>query len=366
MFVRINENLYHVAFELERRPESRAITHCKIFLLTDASGPTLVGRGQTLLGKKDVFNFVTGCKFALRRALVDSCLQKPARTLFWKEFNRCHRRTCREAFGNVGGTFTVPRCVELYSFQRRAEKMMSMSSPSGRGTASMYAHLRHEYHDDPHDGGTVENQVFIRKLHGLGWRSRAEKNEQPGEAIFPENDYSKLEHRVLRQAESRCHRVRQQKITIINSMTPAAILQTLKTNSDRVKELIKTDKIKKVFTNDESVKGWAVSDDRLTARMQSLSLNAAKQAEAIDVKLLRRPGITKVHDEYIVDPDKFVPAFKAGDVVTYIGAKARVYRVDGPLVTITCGERVQDVFDHELETRPHWLRRVWRAVAKKI
>ena len=177
MFVQTNENRYHVAFELDRRrPRARAVTRCKIFLLTDASGPTLVSQGETLQGKEDEFNAVTGCRFALKRALANYGFQKSTRTLFWKEFNRRFRRdvvTCREAFAGVGGTFSGTRLMDfdkrfgkefedearrvhgyggLYSFQERAmKKMIAMSNPTGRGAKDFYARSRHEYAD----GGTV-------------------------------------------------------------------------------------------------------------------------------------------------------------------------------------------------------------------
>lgn len=208
MYVQTDKNKYHVGFKLDRETGSRAITRCKIFLLEPDNSPTLVGRGRTLQGKKDVFNSVTGCTYALKRALEDSCLQRPARILFWKEFNRCHRRdivTCRKAFANIGSNFSealhklinVSKAFEddarrvcahrivskgsgldwcakhrvdctpkvqcgvtsaestpgyggLHSFQKRAmKKMLALGNPTGRGQKSLYAHYRHEYHDNP-------------------------------------------------------------------------------------------------------------------------------------------------------------------------------------------------------------------------
>ncbi len=457
MFVRTSENKYYVGFEQDRR-RPRATTSCKIFLMTDASGPTLVGRGQTLQGKKDVFNCVAGCRYALKRALADANFTKSTRELFWKVFHFCHRTrnlvTCREAFANIKAHGGFPRklvdsskafkdearricahrlvtkgsgldwCTKhraecstetecdvtsestptaalggLYSYQKRAMKrLISMSSPSGHGPVAFYEHhdgvtattplwakpyspktldhLKHEYHDDPYKGHAHGGVVGeFRKMYGLGWkkiinsngetiwpRSKAQKNEQyrrfygmadTEEFTGYEADYSKLERRVLRQ--------QQQKVVIVNSPS-SEILKQIFANKDRIKDIIldANERKKKMSW----LRGtWPVADDRLTARMLSMSLKLTKK---IDAKLLKRPGITKVLDDYIIDTDKFVPAFKVGEVVTYKGGRARVYWVDGPLVTLHVNSdgKSYEVFDHELEIRVHWLRRVGRALAR--
>lgn len=367
MFVQTKENRYHVAFELDRS-QPRAITVCKIFLLTDwtNSDSTLVGSGKTRQGKTDAFNSITGCKFALRRALTDYGFQKSTRTKFWKEFNRCHHSPVGVVCSDTGRPHKlIDACKSLYGYGG-LHSFRQRKLPSHLTTKNVYAQHRHEY-----------NEVIIP-------RSRAEKNQQlyeiynggtVGKKVFSSEDkpfnniygdYSKLEHRILRQAEGRRRRAGQQdKVVIVNTINARS------SHGERLKELIMGEggvKIKNILSDDEKRRRWlrrvwAVSDDRLGARMMSMSLNAAKLAQVTDVKLLSRAGITKVHDEYIVDPDKFVPAFKAGEVVTYKGDKARVYRTDGPLVTITCGQKVHEVFDHELKKWTHWLRRLWKRVA---
>lgn len=211
MFIHTDENLYHVAFELERRRGARAITCCKIFLVTTSSGPTLVGRGRTVQGKKDVFNSVTGCRFALKRALADANFTKSVRTLFWKEFGRCHRRViCRAAFTNVGGTFSG----KVYEDEaRRGERAVKkMLNPTGHGP---YAHRRHEYHD---------GEMLLPKVN-VKW-SKAEKDEQLRRMYSGDVDYSSLERRILRQ------------IKIINAVTPSDYLKQLLANEQTIRDII--------------------------------------------------------------------------------------------------------------------------------
>lgn len=401
MNVEIKEAIrrYHVSFEQNRskkftngRPQT--VTTCKIWLL-GGKQPQLIGEGVTTLGRKDKSDSLVACRIALTRALGDAKLGRYANSLFWQEFQLRHRHP---KFTNIGGTFSgLPRklidagnafnaearlscghrlkakgsgtdwCTEhgyectpsapcstlrpvhgyggLYSHQRRAmKKMMAMSNPIGRGPAAFYAHRRHEYSDK-----NVGN--IIASYHDM--------------PVKPRNKSEELRKMYSPQAEGRCHRVGQpvHNITITNTVAPA----------DQLKKLLHGDAARKQILDilgdnarrQKWLQGvWAVADERLTAKMLAMSLNANELFKKIDAELLSRPGITKVHDEYIIDADKFVPAFKTSEIVTYMGDKARVFSVHGPLVIIHSDGVTYDVFDHELEKRPHWLRRAGRAVAK--
>ena len=440
MNVRTEQNNYHVGFELDRSGP-RAITRCKIFLLTGVSRPTLVSSGETLQGKKDVFNSVTGCRFALKRALANYGFQKSTRKLFWKEFRRSVHRlgmvTCREAFANVGGAgsgfpkklIDVSKAFEnearrvcgyrivapggldwctkhrvdcatnvkcsvsaestpgyggLYSFQRRAmKKMLALGNPTGRGPAAFYMQRRHEYHDVNNGPRTYE----IRKLYGLGWkkimgpfnetlwpRSEVEKMRQLAAMYNGFGDYSRLERRVLRQAEDRCHRAGDpvpHEIKIINTMSHADVLAELTGKTKIVRDILKQfDENRK---RRQWLRGiWQVADERLTARMLSLSLSVPDEFKRVDAELLRRPGITKVCAEYIIDPKEFVSEFKIGEVVTSGNNVVQITKIDGVELTVQIILRVfgytvkfgptWTVMDWEVKKKMHWLRRAGRAL----
>lgn len=330
MFVKTSENSYYVGFELDRS-KPQAVTYCKILLLIANEPPILVGSGKALQSKTDVFNSVTGCTFALKRALADYGFQNSTKILFWKEFNRCYRRqniaTCRKTSSDEcqhrimakgGGTdwckqysdycrspktkTTVPGYGGLYTFrQEQAAKAEAARAKAG-GTVKPKKRTRAE-----------KNRIF-RELYGFGQRHRI-------------GDVAPVEYLIINNS----------------TVSHGERLQQLLTDEARLKNILTGKKF----------------DANLTARM---STTVAEAANAVAAKLLKRPGITRILDDYIVDPDKFEPAFTAGEVVTYKGDKARVYRVDGPLVSITCDNGVHKVFDHELEPRVHWLRRAGRAV----
>jgi hypothetical protein len=64
---------------------TRTVTTCKIFLLTEASGQTLVGKGVTTLRLRP---HLLTCKMALTLALDDAKLGEAANAEFWREFHK--------------------------------------------------------------------------------------------------------------------------------------------------------------------------------------------------------------------------------------------------------------------------------------
>lgn len=99
MLIELTESVrrYHVGFKQDKskkfpngRPQT--VTTCKIFLLTPASGATLVGRGVTTLGRKDKDDFMVASKIALTRALDDAKLGKHANTLIWQKYQLRQKR----------------------------------------------------------------------------------------------------------------------------------------------------------------------------------------------------------------------------------------------------------------------------------
>ena len=128
MLVTVKEDVrrYYVGFEIDHsvkfkkgpnkgRPQT--VTACKIFLLTEASGQTLVASGVTVLGSKDKPDVMEGLKFALSRALTKAKLGRYVNALIWQEFQLTHRRidtikpSCAEAFSNVANFGGIPAGV---------------------------------------------------------------------------------------------------------------------------------------------------------------------------------------------------------------------------------------------------------------
>ena len=363
MFVKINEAVreYHVAFEQDRskrfekgpnkgRPQT--VTDCKIWLLP---GPTLVGKGDTVLGCKDKADSVEACKHALSRALADAKLGKEANTLFWEEFHKRHRRvTCQHkvvAKGN-GTDWCTERSREcrqercggpvhgyggLYSHQRRA--MMA----TGHVPSASYIYRRHEFRD-------VETVLP---------RTEAEKREQ----------YRKLYGGDGTHPVRTGLRRRHNNITVVNT---DQLKDLLHNNSKRVRDILEDGKKKQWMRGT-----WAVADERLTARMKAMSQIAAEEFARVDAELVSRPGITKVGNEYIVAVN-FVPRFEAGDIVMCENRTAKVLEVNGVIlkiqpVILAFGLHAakfggtKTVMDWEVKPVTHWplLRRVWKRVRSK-
>lgn len=327
---------YHVGFQQDKskkfrngpnRGRPQTVTACKIFLLTKASGPTLVGRGVTTLGSKDKADSLVAFRIALTRALDDAKLGKAANGLFWQEFQLRHRRlpdsaaaVCQHkvvAKGNAHDwctkykthcSFDLP-CggvhgyggLHSFQLQRRAvKKMIALGNPvsgSSDHFRNFFAYRRHEYSD----GG---------KLYGLGWhrtiddagetirpRSAATKLEQYrrmygfGRTIMDpmKADYAEVEHRIAtatkQQAEDRVG----QQIKIINTISHADALKTLHSDATRIKDILTDNKKRRQWL--EGV--WAIADDNLTARMLVMSLNAGEEFKRLDTELLKRPGLRK-------------------------------------------------------------------------
>jgi len=310
MFVKIKEAVrrYHVSFEQDKskkfangRPQT--VTTCKIWLLTEGQ-PQFIGGDYTTLGRKDKEDSLEGFKYALTRALDHAKLGKHVNTLIWQEFHLRHKRldtvTCREAFSYDAKAVRV--CTDF----------------PVHGYIGLHSHQRRT---------AAEKLEQYRRIYG--WRPA--KNRM--------------------QAEERCHR-HGDNITIVNNLSHA----------DQLKEILHSrDKIKDIIQDSRATRAWQggvwVHDD-LTARM---SLLAAEEFVKADAELLKRYGVTKIGDAYCIAATKFVPAFKAGDVVTHKGDSAKVVSVDGVLLTIQLllgAGKV--VMDWEVEkVTPHWLRRVW-------
>jgi hypothetical protein len=84
---------------------------------------------------------------------------------------------------------------------------------------------------------------------------------------------------------------------------------------------------------------WDIADDKLTAEMQGMKL--VTEFATVEAELLKRPGVTKFHDEYIIEPDVFKSEFKVGDVVTSDRfGMGTVTKVEGVFLTVQPGMRV--------------------------
>jgi hypothetical protein len=100
---------------------------------------------------------------------------------------------------------------------------------------------------------------------------------------------------------------------------------------------------------------WKVADERLGAKMLAMSLHAEEEFKKLQAALAKRPGVTRVIDEYIIDPKTFKSQFEIGEVVTWRGKSAKVVKIDNLCVTVQplvgCN---QTVFEWALEKRVGW------------
>lgn len=85
-------------------------------------------------------------------------------------------------------------------------------------------------------------------------------------------------------------------------------------------------------------------------------------ADADYMALEKRAGVTKVHDDFLVDLEKWVDLYEVGELVRHKGKLARVMKVTGPLVTLKYRARTYTVMDWEIEkTGPiNWIKKMWR------
>lgn len=367
---------YHVSFEQNRskkfkkgpnkgRPQT--VTECNIFLLTDPE-PTLVNKGVTVLGPKDDDDSYIGCKEAFTRALETTYFNKRETTMFWEEFRKQHLGN-----GHCGSHEKLVEAAEelnnkpvhgyggSHSFHMR--RILTVGNPNGNDQCHK------------HDGGPVYPSVY-----GLGWTRLLPKRTKDKQLAAMYNGYGQKyrygygcygraesvsqdfvawnePHETIipkAEAKGRCRRVGQN-VTIINTTDPAD-----NDGDKRIREIISG-----ANSDEEQRIREIISDDRLSGRMLAMSLASAEQARKVDEQLLKRPGIAKVNDLYMINFKKFVPIYEVGETVTYMNGKAKVLALHGPMVTLRrFGNTYSDVFDHELKKRPSWLRRAWSWVSR--
>lgn len=332
--IKERERKYYIGFEVDnskvftKGPHTgglRTVTTCKICLVTEAeaSGLTLVGRGTTTLGPRDRPNSLIGCKIALSRALDSSGLGKFDRAAFWQEFRARHgslsvgdRRfnTKLNAVHGYGSRYTWQRLWND-SWQHRAvaevrKATQSCQDEQTRAKERLFGHIY---------GKTIKNPTT--------W------------------DYAELERRIAAgQAESRVGEPVPHEIKSINTVNYAEAL-------DKVR-------IKKIVGDEERKRHglWAVSNTALAGH------NEFKRVHA---ELMSRPGVKRVGDEYIIDPDVFEPRFRVGQVLRYEGKVVRVTDVDGPVLTLAGRKTAMD-WEVELLVQPSLAVRVLRWLCDRI
>jgi hypothetical protein len=183
------------------------------------------------------------------------------------------------------------------------------------------------------------------------------------------------------QPEDRCHRVKNehQNVTIINvSSLDETMKRLLEDKSEVIKNIISEGsddaKRRKIRGWLEGV--WEMSDDNLSARMLSMSLHAEDEHKLLQAALELRHGITRFQDEYMVDADKFVPAFEVGEIVTHDGVTCKVLSVQNlflrlqPVLRAFGKDMVKNgksltAFEWEVEKKESWIKRAetWVRVA---
>jgi hypothetical protein len=357
-------------------------------LLTTASGPTLIGRGQTLQGKTDKFNASTGTKFAFTRALKDAFPnpgQEGTRSMFRVQYLLTHKTSEQLPDTPQFLGYSTQEKNGLYPWQRRV--IAAISNPSGGSShfRDMYLHRRHEYGQ----GGPVGKDIGL-----------SPKFDAAHEIVWPVIDYRAAELRVFAamakekaqreknerlrklytpraQVEDRCHRVGDPNVTIINVASLDETMKRLLSNKNAIAKAIlnkEDDKRQKLRGWLEGV--WEMSDDNLSARMLSMSLHAEDEHKKLQAALELRHGITRFQDEYMVDSDKFVPAFEVGEIVTHEGVTCKVLSVQNMFLRLQPVLRAfgKDIvkngksltaFEWEVEKKESWIKRAetWVRVA---
>jgi hypothetical protein len=415
MFVEINERIrrYHVSFgqtshgiflKGPNKGRTRTVTTCEIWRIPYEIGRAkyIVGKGVTTLGKTDS---LFACKLALTRALDDAKLGKETNAAFWKEFHEKHQPTCCEAFSNVGGIYdgraTIPTKRETCPHRSKArgnahdwcvEHKTHCSASTGCGRFNNASNPLPSLHG--YGGFHSFQKKALERLRGGRSAYYVHRRSHAGESFIPRDKFKALfspdspeqEHRRMkdaiyrdmygyrapayRQAESRCHRVGDRHTPVIVNVTNPVggsdwVKKVFEDNKDRITEIIGGG------MNERRRKWlhglWDVSDEKLTARMHGMELIAADEFARVEKELLSRPGVSKVHNEYIIDSEEFVPKYKVGRVLRHDGQPVRVVDVAGCSVEIQplVGNN-RTVMDWELELlyQPHWIVRAYQWVKK--
>jgi len=92
---------------------------------------------------------------------------------------------------------------------------------------------------------------------------------------------------------------------------------------------------------------------------------ALRSQEELCKKLVGRPGVTLLHDEFLIDSKEWVSSYTEGELVTHNNQLARVIKITGPVVKIKLQRRGAanplDVMEWDLKK---WS--PWRLVKKKV
>lgn len=358
MNVQIKESIrrYHVAFEQNnskaftkgpQRGGLQTVTTCMIWLLTEAGGKTLVGRGVTTRGPKDKADNQFAFKLAFTRALDHARLGKAANAEFWQEFHKRHRRPEQldYRFANA--------ITRFHADYHDPVKMVCRPFTNMGGTFSglnkMFIPVKPVLSDGcPHQLKAKGSGSDHCAKHAFECTASA-----PCDRLNPvtPHGYGGLHSFQKQQAEDRCHRVG----------------KTVGSNHViRIKEIMQQTTLNE--RRRQWLHGlWAVSDERLTARMHQMELIATDEFSRVEAELLARPGVSKVHNEYIIDPSEFKPMYKVGRVLRHGGQPVVVREVNGVAVTVEplIGDN-RVVMDWELELlyRPSWIVRAGWWVAE--
>lgn len=121
-----------------------------------------------------------------------------------------------------------------------------------------------------------------------------------------------------------------------------------------------------VHNRSESMRRWVDGCWPLSLRQKLQELIADADYMALEKRMMSRAGVTKVHDDFLVDLEKWVDLYEVGELVRHKGKLARVMKVTGPLVTLKYRGRTYEttftVMDWEIEkTGPiNWIKKMWR------
>lgn len=172
-----------------------------------------------------------------------------------------------------------------------------------------------------------------------------------------------------RQAEGRCHRGG----TLRDAVTSKADSPIFTKHHETVMSRNKAEKMKRLFTIYGGTDQRMLQLQRIDSMAMDLQMVAAQlnHKETL-VKLIGRPGVTLLYDEYIIDEKEWVSPFTEGELVTHNDQLARVIKITGPVVKIKLQRRGAtnplDVMDWDIEKRSFrkWVKKIARKLSRTI
>lgn len=169
-------------------------------------------------------------------------------------------------------------------------------------------------------------------------------------------------------SEDRCHRGGTLRNAVGSKTGPI-----FTKHHETVMKRSKAEKMQQLFT----VYGGTPEQMIQLRRLDSLSVNLQMEASQLNYgrmmeELVGRPGVSLLHDEFVIDQKEWVSPFIEGELVTYCDQLARVVKIMGPVITIKLQARHSinhlDVMDWDIEKRSvvKWVVKYWRKLWHRV